>query len=184
MLENRQWYDRGEELKREGDLQGALDAYRQSLKINPRVAAPWVGLADVLETNQQPLDALECLKRALAAEPRNVIVATRVARAFHGLGMLDDASRAYERALTIEPGRVNALLGYGQWHEDTGDAAGAAACYRKILEREPGQPDALGAIVGLGRSIDVSAEIDAAKRAMDSGDARASSGRSFRPASL
>lgn len=47
-------FEKGEELKKSDDLAGALDAYRQSLKINPCAAAPWVGLADVLERNQQP----------------------------------------------------------------------------------------------------------------------------------
>ncbi|MEM1103730.1 MAG: sulfotransferase [Pseudomonadota bacterium] len=166
------WFDKGAELKRAGDLPGALDAFRQSLKLNPRAAAAWVGLADVLGANQQPRDALECLKRGAAAEPRNAAVAARLARSFQDLGLLADAKRAYERALQIEPGKISALFGLGSLYEEEGDPAKAAACYRRILAQEPGHGEALGSIVGLGGDVDVSEEIAAAKSAMERADDR------------
>ncbi len=168
----RSWYDQGRECERAGDLAGALEAYRRSLKLNPRVAAPWVGLAEVLDRNQQPRDALECLKRGAAAEPQNAAVATRLARSFHLLGALTEARGAYDRALRIEPRKTNALLGLAELCEDEGDPGDAAALYRRVLEIEPGHAEALGAIVGLGRDVDVSVEIDAARSAMLSGDDR------------
>ncbi|MEM6415256.1 MAG: sulfotransferase [Pseudomonadota bacterium] len=164
------WFEKGDELKRTGDLPGALDAFRRSLKINPRAAAAWIGLADVLDANQQPSDALECLKHGAKAEPKNAVVATRLARSFHLQGMITEAKAAYERALQIEPGKVSALLGLGSLFEDDGDPQQAARCYRQVLAKEPGHGEALGNIVGLGRDVDVSAEIDAAKLAMESAD--------------
>ena len=63
------WFEQGTEKKRAGDHAGALDAFRHSIKLNPRVAAPWIGLADVLETNSQLEDARQCLLRAVHADP-------------------------------------------------------------------------------------------------------------------
>lgn len=166
----REIFEKGEALRRAGDLAGALEAYKRSAKLSPRSAAPWICLADVLAANQQPQDALECLKRGAIGEPRNPVVLTRLARAFHDLGMMSEAQAAYQKALKIDPVKVTALLGFGQWHEDQGDADGAAACYRQLLTKEPGHAEALGAIVGLGRDVDVSAELSAAREAMEAGD--------------
>ncbi|MEM7687530.1 MAG: sulfotransferase [Pseudomonadota bacterium] len=166
------FFKEGSKLKQAGDLAGALDAFRQSAKLSPRSAAPWIGLADVLAANQQPKDALECLKRAAMGEPRNAMVQTRLARAFHDLGVMEKARVAYERALKIDPTKVSALFSFGQWHEDQGDAESAADCYRRLLAVEPGHAEALGAIVGLGREIDVSSEMAMARATMDSADDR------------
>lgn len=168
----RAFFDKGEELKKSGDLAGALDAYRQSLKINPRVAAPWIGLADVLARNQQPGDALECLRRGASAEPNNPVVLRRLARGFQGLGNTTHARQAYERALKLQPGAVNTLMGLGEVHEEDGRPRDAADCYRQVLKAQPGHAEALGAIVGLGRDIDVSVEIEAARAAMVAAEPR------------
>ncbi|MEM9261986.1 MAG: sulfotransferase [Pseudomonadota bacterium] len=165
-------FDKGEELKKSGDLPGALDAYRQSLKLNPRAAASWVGLADVLERNQQPGDALECLKRGAAAEPNNPVVMRRFARAFQGLGKIDDARKAFKRALQLQSGNASTLFGLGNLNEEEGRPQEAADCYRQVLKAEPGHAEALGAIVGLGKNVDVSAEIAAAQTAMAEAEPR------------
>lgn len=127
----------------------------------------------MLTANQQPKDAVECLKRAVMAEPLNPAVLTRLARALHDLGIMGAAREMYERALRVDPTRKTALLGFGQWYEDQGDAEGAAACYRRLLNEEPTHSEALAAIVGLSRNIDVSAELQAASEAMGSCDDQA-----------
>ncbi|MEM6484238.1 MAG: sulfotransferase [Pseudomonadota bacterium] len=160
------WFEQGKDKFKSGDLEGALDAYRTSLKANPRVAAAWVGLAEVLGRNQQHLEALECLKRGAAAEPANPVVLLRLARSLHSLGRINAAQQAYERALSIKPDLVSASLGLAELLEDRGDAATAAAVYRKVLFAKPGHAQALSQIVGLGGEVDVSAEMAAAQLAM------------------
>ena len=166
------WYEEGQRRFRSGDLPGALDAYRTSLKRNARVAAPWVGLANVLDRNQQRLEALECLQRGVAAEPDNPAVQVRLARSMHALGRLDGARHTYERALKIKPDSVSAWMGLGELLEDLGKAEGAADAYRKILALKPAHPQALSQIVGLGREVDVSTEMEAARSAMANADDR------------
>lgn len=173
LSENRQWFDKAEAFRREGDLPAALDAYRRALKINPGVAAPWVGLSMVLRANQQPEEELQCLIHANRAEPRNIAVSTRLANAYRGLGRMNEARIAYESALALCPNDIPAAFGFGLWHEDQGDAEGAAQYYRQVLASEPGHADALGAIVGLGQDVDVTQEILAAREAMAEGDDRA-----------
>lgn len=161
-----EFFEKAEQLKRDGDLPGALDAYRQCLKINPKAAAAWVGLADVLDHNQQPGDALECLRRGAIAQPNNPIVLGRLARAYQGLGRIEEARELYNRVLQLKPGHVETLFGLGSLNEEAGDPHEAAACYRLVLKTEPSHAEALGAVMGLGKNVDVAVEIDAAKAAM------------------
>ncbi|MEM6682688.1 MAG: sulfotransferase [Pseudomonadota bacterium] len=160
----RQWFEEGEAQLKDGKLQNALDAYRKSLKLNPRAAAAWVGLSKVLEANQQPRDALECLKRGAAAEPGNAAVLSRLARSHAGLGQVDAAKAVYEKALARDPQSISSRTGLGQLLEDMGDPEGAAASYRKVLELKPGDSFALANLLELGRHVDISIEIADARR--------------------
>ena len=42
-LTAKDWYECGYERKRAGDTTGSLGAFRQSIRLNPKVAAPWIG---------------------------------------------------------------------------------------------------------------------------------------------
>ena len=165
-----EWYNEGKARQKAGDPAGALDAFRTSLKLNPRVAAPWAGLADILEMNQQPADALECLKRGVAVEPNSDWILNRLARAHHSLGQMDDAKRAYERALSVNAHYAPALLGLGQLFEDKGEPEAAAEIYRRLLTFEPQNAEAISNIVGLGRQVNVSEELRIAEELMETSE--------------
>ena len=80
------WFEKGNKLKRAGNLAGALDAYRMSIKLNARVAAPWIGLASVLEVNSQDNDARECFRRAVMANPKHLDARLYLATSHKNLG--------------------------------------------------------------------------------------------------
>ncbi|MEM7360240.1 MAG: sulfotransferase [Pseudomonadota bacterium] len=161
-----QWYQQGVAHLEQGDLQSALDAFRRSLKCNPGAAAAWIGLADVLERNQQFDQALECLHRACSVEPENPKVASRLARSLQRAGRVADARQAYRSALAIDSSSVPALLGAAELAEDEGEPQAAADLYRRVLTAEPHHAEALANILGLGKSVDVSEEMAAAKASM------------------
>lgn len=163
-------FEEGTRLKRSGDLPGALDAFRRSLKINPKVAASWIGLAEVMEANQQSVDALECLKRAVKVEPRSAFATTKLARAHQALGGLQEARHRYQDALGLLPNYTPALLGLARLNEEEGEPDAAAACYRQVLAEEPTNASALGSILMLGSGIDVSKEVKRARRLLKESD--------------
>ncbi|MEM8982686.1 MAG: sulfotransferase [Pseudomonadota bacterium] len=166
MKSGREWFLIGEAAEKAGNLTVALDAYRQSAKAEPRVAAPWIGLAQVLDKNQQPRDALECLKRAIVVDPKNPLALRRLARAFQGIGDVSSAEAAYKRSLSLDPESSQAKLGLAQLYEDMGDAALAADHYRALLQREPGHAEALNGLLGLHAYIDVNSDLARAEQAM------------------
>ncbi|MEM7661454.1 MAG: sulfotransferase [Pseudomonadota bacterium] len=163
MQSARAWFEKGERLRGEGNTPGAFDAYRKSLKLNPNVAAPWVGLARLLDGNQQPKEALECLKRAADAEPHNLVASIKLAQSFLGIGQVENAKQEYNRALSIDDRSPDAYFGLGRLHEDAGAPEEAAEAYRAALKLKPCHAEALANLLGLGRYVDVSDELAAAQ---------------------
>ncbi len=166
------WFEKGNEFKRTGNLAGALDAYRMSIKMNGHVAAPWIGLATVLEANSQFEDARECFRRATLADPNHVAARLYLATSHKNLGYVEDAEIEYQKALELDPQSSDAFFGLGELYEDLGKPEEAANAYRKAISIDAPNCDALANLLGLGRHIDISADIDEAKRLLDNLDKR------------
>lgn len=167
VLTAEQWYNRGYELKRAGNASGALDAFRQSIKLNAHVSAPWIGLAQLLDANNQLEDARQCLQRAAAADPRDVLARRLLASSHQALGYVEDARREFQCALKLDPECGPAHFGLGQLLEDLGEPEAAADAYRTAIRLDPEAQDALASLLGLGRHVDVSAEIEVATRTLE-----------------
>ncbi|MEM7504418.1 MAG: sulfotransferase, partial [Pseudomonadota bacterium] len=161
------WYDRGYALKRSGDFAAALDAFRRSIKLNPRVAAPWIGLAQLLDANNQLEDARQCLQEATTADPRNALARRLLASSHQALGYVEDARRDFETALRIDPSSAPTYHGLGRLLEDLGEPEEAAIAYRKAIRLDPVRKDSLANLLGLGRHVDISAEIDDVSRGLE-----------------
>ena len=157
------WFERGNECKRAGNLAGALDAYRQSIKLNQHVAAPWIGLAQVLHANSQFEDARQCLIQATIAEPGNLLARQKLAASHKQLGYVEHAMRVYEQALALDPSAAATHLGRGQLLEDLGQPQEAAAAYRQARTLEPPMSEALANLLSLGDHIDLMPELEEAR---------------------
>lgn len=161
-LTAKNWYDRGYELKRGGDFTNALDAFRQSIKLNPRVAAPWIGLADLLSVNNQLEDARKCLSCAVTADPKHLLARQQLALAHQRLGYVEDARREFGNALKLDSNSEVTHFCFGQLLEDLGEPQEAANAYRKAMRLSPTKHDALANLLGLGRHVDISEELEQA----------------------
>lgn len=166
------WFLHGEACRKGGDLASALDAFRRSLKSNPRVAAPWVGLSQVLETNGQHEDARECLRNAARASPKDAMVRCKLARSHQSLGHVEEAHKEYEIALKLQPGSAAVRFGLGQLLEELGDWQAAAEQYRIAIERDPCAYEALANLLGLGKEVEIAHEIALARQLMPQLDER------------
>ena len=156
------WYLRGNALRDSGDLAGALDAYRKCIKLNQQVAAPWIGLARILETNGQREEARQCLVHAVQAEPTMLMAHQLLAVAHQNRGDTDAALAAYQRAIGLDERNTDSYVGLGRLYEDVGDAERAADAYRRALSLNSQQVDALSLLLGLSKFVDVRAECNQA----------------------
>ncbi|MFT6900754.1 MAG: tetratricopeptide (TPR) repeat protein [Colwellia sp.] len=161
------WYECGYKRKRAGDIAGSFDAFKQSLKLNAKVAAPWIGLAQLMDANNQLEEARQCLHKAKIVEPNNVMVRQLLASSHQALGYVDHAKSEFENALTLDPNSAITFCGLGQLSEDIGEAKEAADAYRKALSIDKSQNEALSRLLGLGRHVDISSEIEQAKAKLE-----------------
>ncbi len=157
------WYNRAIEFKRAGDNARALEAYKYSIKMNPIIAAPWIGLARVLQSNSQYEDARQCLLQAVKAESKNLTAIQELASAHRRLGFVDDAKAAYQLAIRLAPKADASYFGLGQLYEDLGQPKNAAQAYREVIKLAPVRKDALASVLGLSRDIDITAELTQAE---------------------
>jgi Flp pilus assembly protein TadD len=100
---------RGDLLKSTGDVPGAMAAYMEALRLNPRNAAYLNDLGVLLETSDDPARH-RALWQQLASEPdAHGIVFFFLGNSLHAAGDLAGARAAFERAVALEPTMGEAL---------------------------------------------------------------------------
>jgi len=171
-LSAKDWYDRGNDIKRTGDFAGALNAFKQSIKLNPKAAAPWIGLAKLLDENTQFEEARQCFMRAVSADSKHLMARQMLATSHLKLGYVAEAEREYNNAITLDPSSDINYLGLGQLFEDIGKPEQAVTAYRKAIQCAPNKQDALASLLSLSKYADVSKEIEQAKLILNNLEAR------------
>jgi tetratricopeptide (TPR) repeat protein len=154
-----EWYSHGLVHERAGRSEEALVAFKNSLRINSHVAAPYVALARLFKANLQKRDAMQCLQRAVQCEPENAQLRTFLGRSLADLGEVEVAQRSFEQALQLAPQHLEASLGLAALYEDKGAASTAAHHYRQVLIHQPHHPQALSALLHLGKYIEIDTEL-------------------------
>ncbi|KGJ97395.1 tetratricopeptide repeat-containing sulfotransferase family protein [Colwellia psychrerythraea] len=158
-LTAKDWYDRGNEIKRAGNFAGALDAFKRSIKLNPEAAAPWIGLAKLLDANSQFEEARQCFLLAVSAEPNHLMSRQMLATSHQKLGYVIEAEREYYNAIKLEPNSYISYLGLGQLFEDIGKPEQSADAYRQAMKCAPNKQDALASLLELSKFVDIAKEI-------------------------
>jgi Flp pilus assembly protein TadD len=99
---------RGDLLRSVGDVQGAIAAYTDALRLAPQNAVYLNDLGVLLETSDDPAKH-RVLWQQLAADPdAHAVVFFFLANSLHAAGDLAGARAAFERALDIEPSMAEA----------------------------------------------------------------------------
>lgn len=96
----------GEALQQEGDMPGAIAAWRQALQLQPGYLDPSINLAITLAQEQKTDEAIGILTTALQAHPKETHSADGYANLgtiYMHRGELDAAEAAYEHALDLNP---------------------------------------------------------------------------------
>lgn len=97
-------------LMRTGDMAGAREAYAETLRRQPDLAAAANGLAwSILEMGGPPAEAVRHAEAASAKDPENPSYFDTLARAYLAAGRCEDARRAVELAIALAP--ANATYG-------------------------------------------------------------------------
>lgn len=91
----------GDALEAEGNLEGALQHYREAERIAPMNADIHSNVANVLDNTGHPDEALQEFQTALRLNPNSVIVHNNFGTFLAELGHYDDAIRQYSEAMQL-----------------------------------------------------------------------------------
>jgi tetratricopeptide (TPR) repeat protein len=124
----------GDTLKENGDLDGAIAAYRQVTALLPKEAWVHDRLGNALKDKGELDGAIAEYRLAIKVDPKYAAARSNLGNALRDKGDLDGAFAEYRRAIQLDPKNVfphfqlaEALLG-------TGEVKAAAAESRKALE--------------------------------------------------
>lgn len=120
-----------------GRTADAIDMYRQTLEVDPKLFAAHLNLGLLLLNHERPAAAAEELKRALELEPEHYRAHLYTAAARERLGQKEEALGHYRRAATLEPTQAEprrAMLALLLQEEEL---AGAQAVLEELLALVP-----------------------------------------------
>ncbi|MEM7260552.1 MAG: tetratricopeptide repeat protein [Planctomycetota bacterium] len=134
--EARDWFDHGVELEEQGDLDGAVDAYRNALRVAPDAETAF-SLGNALYEQGDRIGARAEFERAIELDPESV-------EAWNNLGSLyvederyPEAIAAYRNALEVAPDYPDANYNLAEALLAVGDTAEASRHALRYFRYDP-----------------------------------------------
>lgn len=123
--------------KQVGDIDQAVDCYRQAIAFSPGFADAHAGLGNVLSGSGRIQEAIASFQQALILNPKHVEAYNNIAILFKRVGKLDDAIDCFGKAIQLQPqlaaihyNLANALKSKGAFDE-------AIKAYQKAIRLSP-----------------------------------------------
>jgi len=132
-----------------GQVEDALDALRQTLKLDPRQVGAQIALARVYASKGQKLPAIEMAQQAVVSAPLNPEARLALVRAVLASGDTARAERELRSLVNRFPNSSAVLTQVGGLYLARHDHANARAAFTQALTLDPTSPDALGGLVVL-----------------------------------
>jgi tetratricopeptide (TPR) repeat protein len=132
-----------------GQIEDALDALRQTLKLDPRQVGAQIALARVYASKGQKLPAIEMAQQAVVTAPLNVDARLALVRAVLASGDAVRAEREIRLLVVRFPNSPAVLTQVGGLYMGRRDFAAARAAFTQALKIDPASSDALAGLVVL-----------------------------------
>jgi len=125
-----------------GETREAERQLRAAARITPSCSAAHVDLAIVLRRTDRPAEALQCARRALAADTGNVdaleqVALAHLAMAEEDIGSLALAELACRQALALDPRRASLHNTLGVVRVNQGRVVEAMAAFERAFDLDP-----------------------------------------------
>jgi cytochrome c-type biogenesis protein CcmH/NrfG len=124
------------QMKQMADKQAA--PLLEKLKSNPNDSALLVQLGAIYHSTHQFQQAADYYSQALNADPKNVVIRTKLASSLYRKGDVDGAIAQLNKALTYDPKDANTLFDLGMIKlQGKGDNKGALQAWQRLLKTNP-----------------------------------------------
>jgi tetratricopeptide (TPR) repeat protein len=132
-----------DEAARRGNYDGAIEQYREAIRIEPHLPGIHFQLADALRALSSQADqaaAEEEYQRAFTENPFDVKTACRLAEYALGRNDLKQAQARYAQAVALQPHDADANLGMARVLMETGQTPAAQPFLLRAVEADPTNP--------------------------------------------
>jgi len=144
------WFNKGQELFRNGSQEEAIIAYDKAIELNPQYGMAWGGKATALSILGRYNESLDAYDKAIETWPANDTERISELWVFKGntlqlMGRPKEASTAYEEALKIYPQNFDAWIWKGGSLKNLGQYNESLQAYDKAIGAAPSQMPEIGA---------------------------------------
>ena len=132
-------YNEGVKLHSEGKLDEAAEKFRMAIEIDPLVAEPYLGLADVAVANLKPEDGVEAIETYMEMKPDEPGGQRLAYEIYRAVGRMDEA-KALAAKLGIEAADKDLAIrvfNEGAVASQQGDGATALAKFEQAVTMDP-----------------------------------------------
>lgn len=120
-----------------GEMSGSIEAFRQSLELDPERPLTLVALGTTLSTQKHYAEAKEVLRRGLRLDPESVEALAALAEAEEGLGEYEAAEEHARQALARDDSHVRALVALGLVRMAQSRYEEARDFFLRAVQKEP-----------------------------------------------
>ena len=117
-----------------GNLNEAVDAYKQSIHLAPEQFLAWNSLGNLCLKISRNDEAMIAFQKAIAYNPKDPIGWNGLGNVYFRMGYIDDAISSYQKAVSAMPAFAQPWNGLGDIYSATGRTDDAIKAYRKAIE--------------------------------------------------
>jgi tetratricopeptide (TPR) repeat protein len=128
---------RADELEDANDIEGALQAMTEAIRLDPENPKYWALRGRLFYVQKKWHMAIRDFDKSIAMKPHSSTTIYFRARARGMLDDLDGAIEDFERCIALEPNAADAYEQLGSIHYYRGELQPALAAYRKAIEIDP-----------------------------------------------
>ena len=126
-------YEAGRTRFESGDVKGAVDAFLQSIKLEPKSAEVYLTLGHAYLKLQKDADAAKAFKQSLKLNPDQPETQYGLGLAAFRIRHFDEAANAFKKAIGLNPRMAKAHYGLSLAYQELGNTNGLLEEYR-VLE--------------------------------------------------
>ncbi len=126
------------ELRRRGDIDGAVAEYRKAIELDPEMALAYSNLGALLQSRGELVEAESLYQTTIGLRPNYALAWNNLAIVRYRRGDGAGAVRAFRRAIELKPDDAGAAYNLGRVYQQAGIVESAAVMFERAYRLEPG----------------------------------------------
>ena len=132
------YYKTGRERFEAGDAKGAIQAYLQSVELEPNAADVRLSLGQAYFELHKDREAVKAFKESVRLNPKSPEAQYGLGLAYFRMSRNSDAADAFKKATALSPGMAKAHYGLGMAYQELGLQGALREEYRILKTLDPG----------------------------------------------